>query len=584
DGQWHHVTGVFDNGLLIIYIDGAPEPSTTGGQTFGSGNTRYGFIGANSEATSFDGSRGGGTPVVGEVDDIRIYQRALTQAEIALVMRGDPRYAWAPSPANGSLTGINVASALNWSAGDGASEHDVYFGTDQAAVIDADTSDTTGLYKGRQSAASYAPSGITENSGPYYWRIDEVAGDGSIVRGSVWSFSAADYVLIDDFESYNDIAAGELGSNLVYIAWVDGFDNPAANGSTMGYVTGASMETISVHSGDKSVPFQYNNTTAGVSEVVRTFTPAQNWTEHGAQSLSLWFFGDASNVPGQLYIKVNRVKVSYDREAANLSIPVWQPWNIDLASIGVNLQSVTSMAIGIEGASATGTLLLDDIRLYPYASELFTPVQPDPAGLFGHWKFDEGAGTIAQDSSGSGHDGTLYGDPLWVLGHSGQALDFDGTDDYVEYDLGADQTWTAYSVSVWAKADALALAQYKSVFSSHTPNNLGFQMDVDGTDPGSYRYYGVVTGTHFYGPLTTDWVHLATTCDGTTTILYYNGHQATTINGANLVFNRIGVGLNRNEDNFYEGIIDEFRIYDRALSPEEIAGLAGLTQPFDKPF
>ena len=191
---------------------------------------------------------------------------------------------------------------------------------------------------------------------------------------------------------------------------------------------------------------------------------------------------------------------------------------------------------------------------------------------------------IAQDSSGGGHDGTLYGDPLWVLGHSGQALDFDGTDDYVEFDLGGDQTWTAYSVSVWAKADALALAQYKSVFSSHTPNNLGFQMDVDGTDPGSYRYSGVGTGTHLYGPLTTDWVHLATTCDGTSTVLYYDGHQATTIDGANLVFNRIGVGLNRNGDNFYEGIIDEFRIYDRVLSPEEIAGLADVTQPFDKPF
>jgi len=173
---------------------------------------------------------------------------------------------------------------------------------------------------------------------------------------------------------------------------------------------------------------------------------------------------------------------------------------------------------------------------------------------------------------------------VWGAGHSGQALLFDGIDDYVEYDLAANQTWAAYTVSVWAKANALALAQYKSVFSSHTPNSLGFQMDVDGTDPGNYRYSGVGTGTHSYGPLATDWVHLATTCDGTTTVLYYNGHPAATISGANLVFNRIGVGLNRNGDNFYEGIIDEFQLYDRALSPDEIAGLAGLTQPFDKGF
>jgi len=50
DGRWHHVTGVFDNGTLTIYIDGVAEPSASGGSTFGSGNTRYGFIGANSEA------------------------------------------------------------------------------------------------------------------------------------------------------------------------------------------------------------------------------------------------------------------------------------------------------------------------------------------------------------------------------------------------------------------------------------------------------------------------------------------------------------------------------------------------------
>jgi hypothetical protein len=128
------------------------------------------------------------------------------------------------------------------------------------------------------------------------------------------------------------------------------------------------------------------------------------------------------------------------------------------------------------------------------------------------------------------------------------------------------------------------MERYSSVFSSHTPNNLGFQMDVDGADPGSYRYNGVGTGAHLYGPLTTEWVHLATTCDGTTTILYYNGHLATTITGTNLVFSRIGVGVNRNEDDFFEGIIDEFRLYDRALSDAEVAGLAGHTQPFDKPF
>jgi hypothetical protein len=82
DGQWHHVVGVFDNGTLTIYIDAKAEPSATGGPTFGTGNTRFGFLGANSEATVFDGSRGGGNPVQ-QIDDVHLYSRALSQAEIA---------------------------------------------------------------------------------------------------------------------------------------------------------------------------------------------------------------------------------------------------------------------------------------------------------------------------------------------------------------------------------------------------------------------------------------------------------------------------------------------------------------------
>jgi hypothetical protein len=364
DGQWHHVAGVFDNGLLIIYIDGAPEPSATGGPTYGSGNTRFGFIGANSEATGFNGNRGGGSPVSGEVDDIRIYHRALTQEEIAQVMRGDLRLAWAPSPRNGSQTGINLASKLKWSPGDGASQHDVYFGLDRDAVAGADASDTTGVYNGRQNGASYTPEGVTMDSGPFYWRIDEIANDDTITKGNVWTFSVANYVLVEDFESYNDIPAEEEGSNLVYLTWTDGFDNPTANGSTMGYVSGASMETSNVHGGKNSVPFQYNNTTTSISEVVRSFAPGQDWTVHGVNTLSLWFFGDQANTLGRLYVKINGVRVTYDGDVSNLSVPAWQVWNIDLGSVGTNLRNIISLAIGIQGPGATGTLLLDDIRLY----------------------------------------------------------------------------------------------------------------------------------------------------------------------------------------------------------------------------
>ncbi len=83
DGMWHHVAGVFDNGTLTIYIDGEPEPSASGGSTFGRGvNTRYGFLGVGSEATTFNGNKGPTNYFNGDMDDVRIYNIALDNDEI----------------------------------------------------------------------------------------------------------------------------------------------------------------------------------------------------------------------------------------------------------------------------------------------------------------------------------------------------------------------------------------------------------------------------------------------------------------------------------------------------------------------
>jgi len=84
DGQWHHVAGVFDNGTLTIFIDGSAEtPDSSGGVTFGTGEVRYGFLGVGSEATEFNLNTGPENYFDGDLDDVRIYSRALSQAEIA---------------------------------------------------------------------------------------------------------------------------------------------------------------------------------------------------------------------------------------------------------------------------------------------------------------------------------------------------------------------------------------------------------------------------------------------------------------------------------------------------------------------
>jgi hypothetical protein len=275
-----------------------------------------------------------------------------------------PLAAYGAKPSN-LATGVAQTPALEWKAGLQAASHELYFGTDPDAVANA--TKTSPEYIGTRSlgAEGYEPAMLAWDT-TYYWRVDEVNAPNpdSPWVGKVWSFTTADFGIVEDFESYNDIPDGEPGSRLVYVTWADGFDNPAANGSAIGYITGATMETGNVHGGSQSAPMAYNNTTASISEVVRTFTPAQNWTSNGATVMSLWFYGNPGNTSGQLYVKINGVQVNYNGDSADLGRPLWHRWNIDLASVGTNLSAVRNLAIGVQGSGATGTLLLDDIELH----------------------------------------------------------------------------------------------------------------------------------------------------------------------------------------------------------------------------
>jgi len=376
DGRWHHVCGVFDNGRATIYIDGEPESSGTGGPTFGSGNTRFGFIGANSEASGFNGSRGGGIPISGDIDDMRIYDKALTAEEIKLVMRGDIALAWNPSPVNGSTPYIRDVLPLSWSPGDNASGHDVYFGVDRDAVADADASDTAGVYRGRQSATVYnPPEGVEWGGGPYYWRIDQYNTDATISRGTVWTFTVADYIGIDDFEDYNDYEPDRI-----FDTWTDGWGIPT-NGSEVGYAEPNftlgehHVETTIVHGGLQSLPYFYDNNFK-YSEATLPLVSARNWTEEGVAVLSLWFFGNPFNAAEQMYVSISNANgvtgTVYHDDPSAARIATWTQWTIELkkfADQGVNLTNVDKFYIGFGDkanlqAGGSGKMYFDDIRLY----------------------------------------------------------------------------------------------------------------------------------------------------------------------------------------------------------------------------
>ena len=274
-----------------------------------------------------------------------------------------------PSPAKGAID-VTQTPVLTWAPGLGAT-HEICFGTD-AGALEKKAS-------GNLGSESYEPGQLEWNT-TYYWRVDEAnnANADSPWTGPLWSFTTANFLIIDDMEGYNDIEEGQPGSNRIYLAWVDGYDDPT-NGSQVGHLDPPFYEETIVHSGNKSMPLYYDNS-VGNSEATLTLTYPRDWTEKGVNTLTIWFRGDSSNADETLYVALNgSAVVTHDNPNA-AQIGTWKEWNIDLqafADQGVNMANVNTIALGLGNrnnpvAGSSGTMYFDDIRLYP------PPPEPAP--------------------------------------------------------------------------------------------------------------------------------------------------------------------------------------------------------------
>ena len=330
------------------------------------------------------------------------------------------------------------------------------------------------------------------------------------------------------------------------------------------------METGTVHGGSQSLPYSYGQDGAAVSEATLPIN-AQDWSKYGIKSLSLFFYGSADNTGGQLYVKINNgTPHNYQGGATDIQTAQWFPFTVDLAGVTI----VNSLTIGVSGGS--GIFYVDDICLYAQDSELVTPAAPgdDDPNLVAHYEFEGNP-----DDSKGNYPGTAVGDPVYAPGKYGQALSLDGVDDHIENVFDPNVVWPACSVSLWAKTDVFGQTINTGLFNNNS-DGADFQIAVNGAD--GYEYRGANAGQ--MGPVSSDWVHLTVSCDGTQTQLYYNGVYVRTVDEARLDFGQIAVGANRVTSLRFAGTIDDVRVYDRALSTAEAAALAGRTAPLYKSF
>jgi len=260
-----------------------------------------------------------------------------------------------PEPTNGAVD-ITQTPVLTWVPGVFTDTHEVYFGIDEASMELKSS--------GNLGSESFEPGELEWNT-TYYWRVDEAnsANADSPWTGPLWSFTTANFLIIDDMESYNDIDEGQAGSNRIYLAWIDGFEDPT-NGSLVGNLNAPFAEQTIVHSGLQSMPMSYDNA-AGKSEATLTLNSNKDWTVNGVTTLTIWFRGASGNAAESLYVALNGGTPVTNDDPDAATITAWTQWNIDLQAFGVNLTNVNTITLGLNSVTGgAGMLYFDDIRLY----------------------------------------------------------------------------------------------------------------------------------------------------------------------------------------------------------------------------
>ena len=474
-GVWHHICLTYDGSIARLYADGDEVINASKNWSLVLSRARIGQQ-VNNYSEFWDG----------RVDDVRIYDYALSPAEVKRLATL-PK-ATKPSPADGAIYPDTWAS-LSWSPGVNAVSHDVYLGENFVEVNDG----TGGTFQGNQGDA-YLVVGFPGNPYPdglipgttYYWRIDEVndLDPNSPWKGDVWSFTVPSKI------AYNP--------------------NPPDGA---GYVN---PDTI------------------------------LRWTAGFGAKLSTVFFGD------------NFDDVSSATKGMPVGTSTYDPGTLEYG------KSYYWRIDQFDG------LITHKGDTWSFETVPNIPVS-DP-NLVCWWKLDEGQGSVALDWSGHKNDGTLINGTKWVTGYDENALEFDGNDDYVNF--GNTSSWpagnSARSMCGWAMTDTIAggwrwIAAYGSAGTSQA---MFIGINGDALYGGGY---GDDVFTDGFWEIDV-WHHVCLTYDGTTARLYADGVEvAAEAKNWNLVLSRAHIGRQVNDiAEFWDGLIDDVRIYNKVLTPDEI--------------
>jgi Concanavalin A-like lectin/glucanases superfamily/Bacterial Ig-like domain/Bacterial Ig domain len=479
---WSHLAYTYDGATERLYVDG----------TLVANVARSGSIATSNGALRIGRNTHFGEAFRGLIDELRVYDRALSQAEIQADMDtsvATPDTQSPSAPSNLAASGSIGRATLNWTAATdnvGVTRYNVHRATSPGFQP------TTANRIAQPTTTSYADSGLA--AATYYYKVTAQDRAGNVGPASN--------------EANAVVTADTTQPNVAVTA--------PANGATL-------SDSVEVRADASD-----NDVVAGVQ-----------------------FLLDGAPLG-----------------AEDTSAPYVVDWNTRLSSNAPHI--LTARARDASGNTRTSSQVNVTVN---------NTAAPPPPGLVAGYGFNEGTGGSAADASGRLNHGAVNG-ATWVpIGRIGGALSFDGVNDTVDVaDAGSLDLTTGMTVSAWIRPDSIGTA-WRTLLFKERPGQIAYGIYANAGGSGQVPSAEITVGSSVPDARGTTkvpdgvWTHLAATYDGANLRLFVNGSQAGTraVTGQIATSsNPLRIGGNTTWGEYYDGLIDEVRVYNRPLAATEI--------------